>query len=78
MKAFNSYRKDFDESNAEASEKHELIELKFKPLKREKKTKRQKRTHRKTPPMMKANNEEARRHTIPRATDTFRKTNHRD
>jgi hypothetical protein len=58
MRAFNSYRKDFDESNAEASERHKLIELKVKQLKREKKTKRHKSTHRKTTPMMKTNNEE--------------------
>jgi hypothetical protein len=59
MKAFNSYRKDFDESNAEASERHELIELKFKQLKREKKSKRHKSTHTKTSSkVMKANNKE--------------------
>jgi hypothetical protein len=59
MKAFNSYRKDFDESNAEASERHELIELKFRQLKREKKSKRHKSTHTKTSSnVMKTNNKD--------------------
>jgi hypothetical protein len=74
-RASNSYRKDFDESNAEASERHELIEMKFKQLKREKKTKRHKRTHKNTDDQ---NKQRRRKHTIPRATDTFRKTDHRD
>ncbi len=41
-KAFNSYPRDFDESNAEAAERHELIENKFEHLKRSKKMKRPK------------------------------------
>ncbi len=41
-KASNSYPRDFDESNAEAAEKHELIENKFEQSKRSKKMKRPK------------------------------------